>query len=233
MADNARDASPTEIAYWAYQAEVEEFNEAGGMMDHFSTACGHLIYLESKPKIKVEFLKPQFGTFVLGDSLEPKDTVGILKWVKGGMLEILSKIQKVNPNFELTNTSLLEIVEFKDQLSKEEMQLLKGNVSDRDILRQAYTMLSGDINHQQFGDYLTQHHQNLNLAKRVSTPKIEGMISAALYAGALGAKINGSGGGGCMFAYAPDNPEKVADAIEKAGGKAFLISIDEGMRIEH
>jgi galactokinase len=54
-----------------------------------------------------------------------------------------------------------------------------------------------------------------------------------LKAGALGAKINGSGGGGCMFAYAPNDPEKVAHAIEKAGGKAYLISIDIGTRVEN
>ncbi len=34
------------------------------------------------------------------------------------------------------------------------------------------------------------------------------MIAAALDAGALGAKINGSGGGGCMFAYAPPIPKR-------------------------
>ena len=28
-------------------------------------------------------------------------------------------------------------------------------------------------------------------------------------------KINGSGGGGCMFAYVPNNPEAIAEAIKK------------------
>jgi galactokinase len=54
------------------------------------------------------------------------------------------------------------------------------------------------------------------------------MIEAALEAGALGAKINGSGGGGCMFAYAPKDPEKVVAAIEKEGGKAYMITVDKG-----
>jgi galactokinase len=54
------------------------------------------------------------------------------------------------------------------------------------------------------------------------------MIEAALEAGALGAKINGSGGGGCMFAYAPKDPEKVVAAIEKEGGKAYIITVDKG-----
>jgi len=45
---------------------------------------------------------------------------------------------------------------------------------------------------------------------------------------AFGAKINGSGGGGTMFAYAPEKPERVAENIEKAGGKAYIINVDSG-----
>jgi galactokinase len=59
------------------------------------------------------------------------------------------------------------------------------------------------------------------------------MIQAGLDAGALGGKINGSGGGGCMFVYAPENPEKVAKAIEQQGGKAYIITVDEGSRLEN
>ncbi len=57
------------------------------------------------------------------------------------------------------------------------------------------------------------------------------MIDSAMEAGAAGCKINGSGGGGCMFAYAPGNASAVADAIESVGGKAFLVNADEGTKI--
>jgi len=58
------------------------------------------------------------------------------------------------------------------------------------------------------------------------------MINAALNAGAYGAKINGSGGGGCMFAYAPSNPEEVKEAIIKAGGQAYIVTVDVGTTTE-
>jgi len=35
-----------------------------------------------------------------------------------------------------------------------------------------------------------------------------------------------------MFVYAPENPQKVAKAIEKAGGKAYIIHIDVGVKVE-
>jgi len=66
----------------------------------------------------------------------------------------------------------------------------------------------------------------------ISTPKIDRMLRAALQNGALGGKINGSGGGGCMFAYAPDDPETVARAIERAGGRPDIISPDSGLTVE-
>ena len=66
-----------------------------------------------------------------------------------------------------------------------------------------------------------------------STPKIEKMIHAALNAGALGCKICGSGGGGCMIAYAPECSQEVAEAISAAGGKVYHVQIDSGFRVEH
>jgi galactokinase len=58
------------------------------------------------------------------------------------------------------------------------------------------------------------------------------MLDAALGAGAYGGKINGSGGGGCMFVYAPDDAEAVARAIEGAGGKAYIVRGDTGVRVD-
>ena len=35
-----------------------------------------------------------------------------------------------------------------------------------------------------------------------------------------------------MFAYAPEHPERVAEAIEREGGKAYIITADVGTRVE-
>ena len=239
LADQPRQLSPERIAELAYVAEVLEFGEPGGMMDHYSTAVGHVIYLESQPRIRLEKLTPPLGTFVLGDSQEPKDTIGILKRVKVGMLAIIKQLKTVNPHFPLQLPTVIEAAEFKDFLKRDEYTLLKGNMANRDILRDALTLLqtpigSGEVfNHVRFGQLLTDHQTNLRDALHISTPKIDRMIDAALKAGALGGKINGSGGGGCMFAYAPrvdspKNPEAVAEAIEREGGKAYVVTVAEG-----
>ena len=57
------------------------------------------------------------------------------------------------------------------------------------------------------------------------------MMDAAMAAGALGGKINGSGGGGCMFVLAPGREGEVAEALERAGGRAFPVPIAEGITV--
>jgi mevalonate kinase len=60
----------------------------------------------------------------------------------------------------------------------------------------------------------------------VSCPELEALNQAALEAGAYGAKLSGSGGGGIMVALvAPDRSEQVAAAIAKAGGKPIVAPV--------
>ncbi|GAB2561143.1 mevalonate kinase family protein [Spirosoma areae] len=233
VADEPRQLSAEKLAELAYVAEVLEFGEPGGMMDHYSTAVGDVIYLESTPTIALTKLHPALGTFVLGDSQEPKDTIGILKRVKVGMIRIIDQLKRINPAFSLHESTITAATEFKDFLTKDDYILLKGNLANRDILREALAVLQAPhgLDHHRFGQLLTDHQTNLRDAQRISTPKIDRMIDAALTAGALGGKINGSGGGGCMFAYAPNKPEQVAEAIEREGGKSFIISVDKGTTV--
>ena len=217
------------IGELAYKIEVEEFNEPGGMMDQYSTAMGFLIYIQSEPGITIESINPNLGTFVLGDSCEPKDTMGILNRCRNSRLEIIQKLKMKNPTS--TIHTLDEGADISD-LNASEIELYKGTLKNRDLLKRALSELENEEpNHESIGQLLSDHHQVLRDVLKVSTPKIETMMDAASNVGALGGKINGSGGGGCMFAYAPNNPEQVAEAIEKAGGKAYIIQHDEGTRI--
>ena len=62
-------------------------------------------------------------------------------------------------------------------------------------------------------------HEKLRLLG-VSSPSLESLVEAAR-PHSLGAKLTGSGGGGCMIALARD-PQRVAEAIEVAGGKPLV-----------
>ncbi len=60
----------------------------------------------------------------------------------------------------------------------------------------------------------------------VSCAESDRLIQAAIRAGALGAKISGSGGGGIIIALtSPDQKQAVADAIQSAGGQVLTPEI--------
>ncbi len=68
----------------------------------------------------------------------------------------------------------------------------------------------------------------------VSDESLEWLSNAARKAGALGAKLTGAGGGGCMIALSKDEKlQEVSEAIQRAGGKPFIArKTDEGVRID-
>lgn len=68
----------------------------------------------------------------------------------------------------------------------------------------------------------------------VSDECLEWLISAARKAGALGAKLTGAGGGGCMIALASSEKlQQVSEAIMRAGGRPFTArKTDDGVKIE-
>lgn len=229
MSDQAKVLSPETIAEYAYEAEVLEFAEPGGMMDQYSTSIGGIISLESYPKISIEKVTADLGKFILGDSGEPKDTKFILSRVKNQIQRVVKELKKKYPEFSLQSVGESDIERYSDELTYEQIELLKGTIQNREITKQAKRILtSTSIDHDALGTLLSEHHAVLRDILRVSTPKIDRMIEASLKAGAYGAKINGSGGGGCMFAYAPKNTQKVKEAIEKEGGKAYIITKDQG-----
>jgi len=78
----------------------------------------------------------------------------------------------------------------------------------------------GDLN--TLGELMNINHALLS-AVGVSNEPLDRLVHAARRAGALGAKLTGAGGGGCMVALSP--PEKlgrIVEEIEREGGKAFV-----------
>lgn len=231
MSEQSVNLSPEDIAQYAYEAEVLEFSEPGGMMDQYSTSIGGIIFLDSYPKIQVKKLHPKLGNLVLGNSGEPKDTKLILARVKNQIQRVVGELRKSYPDFSLQTISESRIDNYSKSLTDEQVELLHGTIRNRDITMQALKALNEmTLDHKLVGNLMNEHQEVLRDVLKISTPKIDRMIEAALSAGAYGAKINGSGGGGCMFAYAPNNPQKVKEAIEREGGEAYTLTVDEGTR---
>ena len=70
--------------------------------------------------------------------------------------------------------------------------------------------------YRELGELMNICHGLLN-AIQVSTPELEGIVAVARAAGASGAKLTGSGGGGSVIALCPGAATRVAAALEAAG----------------
>ncbi|MGA3193034.1 MAG: mevalonate kinase [Candidatus Bathyarchaeia archaeon] len=99
------------------------------------------------------------------------------------------------------------------------------------VLRAIDALRSNDL--KTIGDLMNINHALL-YGVGVSDESLEWLINAAKKSGALGAKLTGAGGGGCMIALAEDDKlEDVLQGIMRAGGRPFKArKTDEGVRVE-
>ena len=225
--------NPEEIAELGFLTEVAEFHEPGGKMDHYASAIGGIVNVTFEGGLQVKRLKNPLKTFVLADSLQKKDTTGMLGYIKEHVLDGVAFIRRNLKGFSLYSPIGPRERDEMKKLPEDNRRLLEGTLMTRDLTKDGKELFQeNDFDHVQFGRLLTRQHEVLRDYLRTSTPKIEKMMDAALNAGAYGGKLNGSGGGGCMFVYAPDGTEQIATAIEGTGAKVHIIHVDQGVRKE-
>ncbi len=228
--------SREQIAKFAHQAEVLEFNEPGGMMDHYTSAIGGLLYIDCREPIRYEPLPAKLEGFVLGESLVPKETKDTLRKSREAATAGFKVLAEMLPGFDVRTTPLAQAERYIERLPEEQARVVRAQLIDRDLCQQARRLLSrpylSEDDQRKLGRMLLEHQKQLREGIGVSHPKLDLLIEAAMDAGALGGKLNGSGMGGCMFAYAPGREEEVAAAINEAGGRAHIVECTGGVRVE-
>lgn len=88
------------------------------------------------------------------------------------------------------------------------------------------SLRTGD--HDDLGQLMTLNHELLQRIG-VSHPKLDHLVAVAKEAGALGAKLTGAGGGGCIIAACSSlaSRDKIAVRLRRAGGTPVKISRDD------
>ncbi len=79
---------------------------------------------------------------------------------------------------------------------------------------------------------LLNRNQELLRELKVSSPQIEVLCKKALSAGALGVKLTGAGGGGCVIAYAPGREQEIQKTVENEGFESFVTTVGVKTRSE-
>lgn len=211
--EHAIEANLTRYANLAYTGERKILGINCGQMDQYASAYGGMILLDcSSEPAEVNRLKTRGSIqLVIGDTKQPKNTSRILAWLG-------RRFKKREKLFMEGVDGIVGVVdEARKELGNQYPNLEK--IGELMNLNQLYLA------------------RNLKVSGQcpISPSNLDRLIDAALSAGALGAKLLGSGGGGCMVALCKGEHQigDVASAIEEAGGEAFTSRIaTRGVRLE-
>ena len=247
---------PELAAYLVYRGEKEKFAGAGGMMDQYSCYLGGLIHVYPETQgssndpaptgdltrladsipYGVERLPNASEGFVLIDSGVPKDTQGVLSTAGNRARDAIAAMERELTDFHLDRTELPEfdaaVSRAEGRLTPDQKRIARDHLINRDLCRRGLTMLRETVDETEMGTMLNEEHRVLSATLGISTPRIDALQQTSLRAGARGAKINGSGGGGTLFCYAPGEVEAVSRALEQAEVRYFPVHAAPGARVD-
>ena len=169
---------------------------------------------------------------ILGDSDAPKDTLSVLSLGRKSVNEAIDQIQEFYPDKAIDAIKIGDLPELLSLVDEEKQPYLDGAVLYHSYTIEALAEFKKESpDFERIGSLMNMHHLVLKNNLRLTTERIDSMIDAALEAGALGAKINGSGGGGTIVVLAPGREEEVIESIKQVGGKAYKVNVDSGAEV--
>ncbi len=226
--------SPKELALLAYETEVIQQGSSGGKMDQFTIAMGDTIFLDTQAD-RVKHFNNLDLNLVVGVSGVSKDTFGTLSHLKSNAWKSINQVEAQIPGFSITSSKLKDLKKNLKYVENELKPFFYATVCNHDITQRALKVLEEEeLNQSKLGQLMNEHHHILKSYLKITPPLIDQMIDAANKSGALGSKIVGSGGGGCIVSITKtDNQLKIIQAIKASGAKdAFAVNISEGANIK-
>ncbi len=200
-----------EIADLACELELAELEIVGGKQDQYAAALGGINYMEfyGDGKVAVE-------PVAIPDNLRFDLEKHLILYYTGQ--------SRLSGD---TNDRMISAYETGKPVVCEALRTVKRVAGD--IYR---AFLAGDV--EWFGELLLEEWSaREQLAPGVVTAEMRQTKELAMRAGAVGAKVCGAGGGGCMLFLAAEDAEgQVRRALEEAGGQVLDFSFDmEGLRV--
>ena len=205
----------------AYASEVLYFKQPGGLMDQYTIAQGGLLYINTKTGRTSE-LPNTLGKLVVAESGIYKQTLTVLQNARNFSQNALEVVLKKEPNFDIhtaTVSSYNDYLQFVPEKYKDHWYAAIHNYL---LTQEAKKVLQTDKPNLKAIGTLMNEHQKILEERIQNTPTIMKIqLDAARSAGALGAKIIGSGGGGCMVAMVSDDTlQPVINAFLAKGAKS-------------
>ena len=226
---------PETISQIAYQAEVVEHNAPGGKMDQFSIGLGNIIYLETGENFSYKVVEKSFKGLIMAESGVPKDTVGLLSRLKTNAWKAINEVKKHIPDFEIQYCDFDQKNHYLSFVNDELKPYLRAAIGNYEVTKKALKEFEKkNLDIKEVGDLMNEHHHYLKNDLEITVPKIDIMIDAALKAGAYGAKIVGSGGGGSIAVLCDEKiQDTIIDSLKTAGAvNVYPVVIERGAYIK-
>lgn len=159
------------------------------------------------------YIKPRTGEPIIEHLKLKNEYPIVIGYVerKSTTKELVAKVKRLKRKREEIISTIIRLIGKVTEEAKK--ALLKGNVVE-------------------VGELMNINHGLLD-ALGVSTKELNDLVYAARQAGALGSKLTGAGGGGCMIALAPGRIAEVSTAISIIGGAPMDTQISaKGVTVE-
>ncbi|MDC8006372.1 galactokinase family protein [Aureisphaera galaxeae] len=223
------------IAQIAYEAEVIEHNSPGGKMDQYSIGLGNIVHIETGDVFAYHTIGDRLDTLIIGESGVTKSTIGVLGSLRSKAEDAIAQVAENVSDFDLYSVTNAEIESLTQHIEEPLRPYFYAAIQNHSITQEALKEFEKEVlDIPKIGKLMTNHHEILRDILGITVPKIDAMIDGALEAEAFGAKIVGSGGGGCICALtSEENKDAVIDAILRAGAKdAYAVKVSGGTYIE-
>lgn len=215
-----------ELGQWAYEVEVIAFDQPGGLMDQYTIAQGGLLFIDTNSQQSQALPIPSFQ-WVVAESGVAKKTLEVLSDARTKQQQALSQIQAIDPTFDIQQCVAKDYDRYVKTVAPNLQSYWYAAIHNYVITQKALKAFQFNPNAVEIGNLLNAHQHILTHYIGNTPSTLVRMLNEANKSGALGAKIIGSGGGGCLVALVTEKTQEgVIDAFLRAGAyKAYRVEL--------
>ena len=216
--EDSKKISNFQIGKWAHESEAIYFDQPGGLMDQYTIAHGGLVFIDTE-FAKVEKLPNNLSNLVVAESGIKKETLNVLKKAREYAQNSIKSLLKKHPDFDIKSFKEEDYEKYKNLIPKKYQTYFYSTIFNYIITLKAKNhILLNQINFKFLAELMNKHQFILDNYIKNTPKKMAKMILEANKSGALGSKIVGSGGGGCIVAMVEKkNISKVIETFIKNG----------------
>lgn len=196
-----------DIASLAYQIERKDIGLSGGKQDQYAAAFGGFNFMEFSENEKV-IVNP----------------LRIKNWIKD---ELESRIILFYTGVSRSSSNIIDD-QIENTKKSDENALNAMHSVKKSALDMKEAVLKGDMS--LFGEILNKSWESKKMmSKKISSPRIQQIISVGKENGVISAKVSGAGGGGfIMFFVDPIDKISVINSLKQFRGKVVNFNFSSG-----